>query len=453
MASDFLQHRSRYSMNTYLDHVFWMRLHLFDKDEGKAADHLRAALQSAEHHHALNRLEVELRLSPEIRWTQFAELLARQAPSMIETTADEKSQNLNDTIIGNGPAISRVRQDIDTYADHDLPILILGETGTGKDLVARSIHQRSDRRNKPFMAINCGAVNDNLLEGELFGHAQGSYTGAVSQRAGLIQASGHGTLFLDEIADTSPRFQVALLRLLENREYRPVGSDTLLPMHCRIIAATNADLAEAVQNGRFRRDLLFRLQSLQLHLPPLRERPEDIPELALYFLNLDEKRARSQLDDRLIYHLQQAPWPGNIRQLRNEMDLLRVHYPLKDRITLSDYQDLPGQHQSGSFPSLPAINQQSTADFSDPSSNFSYHDRTDSDPAFTPIGNPRMVRLEKLRELFRQHRHLTRKRCIEELGVSHATMTSYLKELVAAGFITKVMPNQAPASHYFSIND
>jgi two-component system response regulator HupR/HoxA len=211
---------------------------------------------------------------------------------------------------------------IERIAPYDVSVLITGESGTGKELLARALHYRSRRADKAFVSENCGALPDQLLEAEMFGHKRGSFTGAFEDRIGLFQQADGGTLLLDEIGETSPAFQVKLLRVLQEGEIRPVGSPRPLAVNVRVLAATNRDLEEEVRAGRFREDLYYRLATLTLHLPPLRERAMDIPEIAQGIL----ERGMQQLGRRVrgftketMACLQAYRWPGNVRELQNEI--------------------------------------------------------------------------------------------------------------------------------------
>ncbi|MFV5212348.1 sigma-54-dependent transcriptional regulator [Azonexus caeni] len=207
-------------------------------------------------------------------------------------------------------------------APYDLSVMVTGESGTGKEMVARAIHYESSRADKPFITENCGAVPDTLLESELFGYKRGAFTGAVDDRIGLFQQADGGTLFLDEIGETSPAFQVKLLRALQEGEFRPLGSNKVVSVDVRVIAATNRDLEEDVRTGRFREDLYYRLATIPVHVPPLRERPMDLPLLAARLLEQScatlGKRVRGFAEATLA-RLAAYPWPGNVRELQNEI--------------------------------------------------------------------------------------------------------------------------------------
>ena len=208
-------------------------------------------------------------------------------------------------------------------ADSDASVLIFGESGTGKELLARAIHRASRRAERPFVAVNCGAIPGELLESELFGHARGAFTGAVQAHKGLFQAADGGTLFLDEIGDMPLPLQVKLLRVLQEGEVRPVGSTQSIPVDVRVISATHRDLEAARAAGQFREDLYYRLNVVSMRLPPLAERREDIPVLATHFLRKLAERYRKPLPtlapDAMAL-LIAAPWPGNVRQLLNLLE-------------------------------------------------------------------------------------------------------------------------------------
>ncbi len=221
-------------------------------------------------------------------------------------------------LIGRTEAVQRLEDRIARLADAELPVLITGEHGTGKELVARRLHLLSQRAAEPFIAVNCAAVPENLLESEFFGHRKGAFTGADRDRDGYFVQAGRGTLFLDEIAEMPASLQARLLRVLQDREVVPLGGTQPLRVACRFVAATNRALDEELRAGRFREDLYYRLRGVEIHVPPLRERREDVPLLAQAFL--EEHRppgARPAFTDRALRWLSAQDWPGNVRQLRS----------------------------------------------------------------------------------------------------------------------------------------
>jgi len=223
-------------------------------------------------------------------------------------------------IIGNSRALQNVFKIVGRVARTDAPVLVSGESGTGKELVAHAIHEYSPRAKGSFIAINCGAIPENLLESELFGHEKGAFTGAISRRAGLFEQCDGGTLFLDEIGDMPAPVQVKLLRVLQDGTFTRVGGQDLQKSDVRIVAATNKNLAEEVAHNRFREDLFYRINVVEIHLPPLRARPDDIPLLAEHFLRMTVRRngiPPLHLSAESIAHLKKHPWPGNVRELEN----------------------------------------------------------------------------------------------------------------------------------------
>jgi DNA-binding NtrC family response regulator len=225
----------------------------------------------------------------------------------------------NTEIVGASPRMVEIYKKLAKVARIDSPVLVLGESGSGKELIARAIHANSDRTSSPFVVINCGALPETLLESELFGHERGAFTGAGAARKGLIETGEGGTVFLDEISETSLGFQVRLLRVIQEHEIRRVGSNETTRVNIRVIAATNRDLREMVRNSQFREDLFHRLNVFTLALPPLRERVSDIPLLASYYLRrFTEKYGKSvRLSSDAIEALKSYSWPGNVRELKN----------------------------------------------------------------------------------------------------------------------------------------
>jgi two-component system response regulator PilR (NtrC family) len=242
----------------------------------------------------------------------------RRENLQLKKELDERYSFAN--IIGKSKPMQEVYDLIEKVAASKVNVLVTGESGTGKELVAKAIHYNSDRHDKPFVAINCGAIPENLLESELFGHEKGAFTGAVQQKAGLFEVADGGTLFLDEIAELPPLMQVKLLRVLQEHEFRRVGGTRNLKVDVRLVAATNKDLGEAVAAEVFREDLYYRLNVIQIALPPLRERREDIPLLVEHFLEKLTGQTGTQAPDSVMRKLLDYNWPGNIRELENAIE-------------------------------------------------------------------------------------------------------------------------------------
>lgn len=232
-------------------------------------------------------------------------------------------QHKSNLLISHSPSMNSVIAMVEAVADTSTTVLINGDTGTGKEIIAKALHQLSSRNKKPFIAINCAALPDNLLESTLFGHVKGAFTGAVENRSGYFSRAQSGTLFLDEIGDISAALQVRLLRVLQESEYEPVGSHKLLKSDARIITATNKDLLELVAQGKFRADLYYRLNVIRISLPGLTQRLEDIPFLVEQFIkrfNLLHHKSIQGISAEALLHLQKYHWPGNIRELENSIE-------------------------------------------------------------------------------------------------------------------------------------
>lgn len=223
-----------------------------------------------------------------------------------------------DNMVGGSGVMQEVYRMIHKVAPSDATVLILGESGTGKELVARAIHNLSPRRDEPFVAVNCAAFPENLLESELFGYEKGAFTGADRRKLGHFELAGGGTIFLDEIAEMSPAIQVKLLRVLQNRQFMRLGGTELIPMRARVITATNRVLEEEIRAGRFREDLYYRINVFPISLPPLRRRPEDIPELVEHFLQ--KYKPGAKITPEALACLQRYHWPGNVRELENVIE-------------------------------------------------------------------------------------------------------------------------------------
>lgn len=285
------------------------------------------------------------------------ELVAIVKRALINGSTKQVAATLDDEgrtsgLIGRSPAMLEVYKMIARVADSRAAVLVTGESGTGKELVARALHNHSSRSTAPFVAVNCGALTETLLESELFGHVKGSFTGAIANKRGIFEQAGEGTVFLDEISETSAGLQVKLLRVLQEKEVVPVGGTAPIAVRARVIAASNSDLETLSSTGVFRRDLLYRLNVIQLRLPPLRERNDDIPLLVAYFLHKLSSPGQPPIaiDEQAMQSLTNHPWPGNVRELENVIERA-VTLSQGARITV---EDLPFNSRLDSSPPLSA---------------------------------------------------------------------------------------------------
>ncbi len=251
-----------------------------------------------------------------------------------------EQKNIFDNIIGQSDPMLEIFSTVKKVANSNTTIIINGETGTGKGLIAKAIHESSERKNNPFIQLNCGAITESLLESELFGHVKGAFTGAIANKPGKFELAEGGSIFLDEIGDMSTDLQVKVLRVLEENEFEAVGGSQTIKANVRIIAATHRDLEEEVQKGNFREDLFYRLYVIPMVLPPLKEKKSDIPLLVSHFLNLycrEKKKDIITISDEALEILMNYSWPGNVRELKNLLERLVV---LSESAEITP-QDLP----------------------------------------------------------------------------------------------------------------
>lgn len=291
------------------------------------------------------------------------ELLSIADKAVLQNQLQQENQQLRselfgkyqfDQIVGESEGLRQVLDMVSRVSDSDSTVLVSGESGTGKELVARAIHYNSPRAKQPFVAINCGAIPNELLESELFGHVKGAFTGAISNRVGRFEMADGGTLFLDEIGDMDPTLQVKLLRVLQERTFEPVGGTKSIQVNVRVIAATNRNLEADVEQGRFREDLFYRLNVIPITIPSLRDRRTDIPLLIAHFMhqfNRSKNRQLSGFSPEAIQCLMAYAWPGNIRELENlveRMAILKGHGQI-------ELHDLPVKYQSATVPMADSV--------------------------------------------------------------------------------------------------
>ncbi len=461
-----------------LDDLFLARVERIAGRREAAAAHFSRALEAAERHRSEGRLAFELDLACELRAGELVGLVrgatrprgpaarrreprpaAEGAASPGRAAAAESRGT--ERLVGPSPALAAVRDLVARFAPLDVPVLVTGETGTGKEMVARALHETGPRADEPFLAVNCGAIAESLLETELFGHERGAFTGAVRAHRGLFEEAGAGTLLLDEVGDLTARLQVSLLRVLETAEVRPVGSSRSRPVRCRIVAATNADLAALAAAGRYRQDLVFRLRRLEIRVPPLVQRPEDILPLVEHFLSEGRGDARRPaLAPDLAELLRAHPWPGNVRELRNAVERLRLlnsEGPVYDldswrRAGLaSGPAGTAGVPAAGSTAQPPGI--PGPAPLLVPVGPAGAGDPGTGDPAAAVLreGRGALRRRDRLRDLFRRHGRLARGEVARILGVSPNTAAADLEALRSDGLIEKVAPSGSTRSNYYEL--
>ena len=276
-------------------------------------------------------------------------LLVRNALEKTQLTEENRrlkaeldAEGIFGTMVGRSPAMKKVLDLVDKVAPTDVTVLITGESGTGKELVAREVHRRSRRAEMPFLAINCAALPDSLIESELFGHEKGAFTGAITRRRGKFEAADGGTVFLDEIGDMALGTQAKVLRVIEERQFEPLGSQESVRVDVRLVCATHRDLARAIGAGEFREDLYYRIRVIQIDLPPLRERPEDVEPLLEHYGNLFATKYQIEwcgFSEAAQTRLRSYPWPGNVRELRNLVERCVV-LSIKGKL---DAADLPSE--------------------------------------------------------------------------------------------------------------
>ena len=351
-------------------------------------------------------------------------------------------------LIGNSTSILQVKKLVKKFAILKEPVLVTGETGTGKELIAKAIHEEGPNAKEPFLAINCGSLTDSLLQSELFGYEAGAFTGAQKERKGIFEAAGKGTVFLDEFGDISSKLQVSLLRVLESNEIRLIGSTTNRKIECKIVIASNTNLQLAVEEKKFREDLYFRLARFDIKLPPLRERIEDIPLLIEHFLNQNRTGNEKviKVTNELLDALMKYRWPGNIRELKNETERLKILHADKEELK---FEDFDFEHLWGVKKKV--INVDASTNLSPEiiKNNIPNNNHENQIELILEKGSKVTQRHKQLQQLFQQYKKLTRSQIMAILHVSAGTATSDLKILCEQQIIERVCPSHSKKSDYF----
>jgi DNA-binding NtrC family response regulator len=445
----------------------WARLHWQEGNPARAAGHFRRILEQGRREHISNVLvDVQEMGAHEVGLIWRMAMIpadAREARALAGLDGDSAAEGQGSrpgtatrpgptapparrtreaVLVGDSPAMRRIRAEVARFAPLDETVLVTGETGTGKELVARLLHDSGPRGKEPFLAVNCAAISDTLLESELFGHVRGAFTGAVRDHDGLLVAAGRGTLLFDEIDSMSPRVQGSLLRVLEERKVRPVGGARDREFHARVIAAGSTALAEKVRAGEFRSDLYYRLARLELALPALRDRPGDIPDLARHFLEEQFESGELVLGDDLLEELRRRSWPGNVRELRNEIQRLVIL--AGERRTLgAELLRAPLELPAEALTPTPLPAGEGRGVREGPAA---------AAPAPAPARKvPRRDRLGVLRELFSAHRELSRGDVAHLLPCAPATAAKLLARLESEGLVERVDPTPSPRTSYYAL--
>lgn len=441
----------------YLDDFFLARIQLLEMNLKDANISFGRLIANINRYEAMPRLIFELQFAREMKPADILLLMNKinTGTDLKETSLEEKSSPQVamakgvKLLVGESDKLLQVKKLVKKFAKIKEPVLITGETGTGKELISRAIHDEGSNSNEPFLAINCGALTDSLLQSELFGYEAGAFTGAQKERKGIFEAAGKGTVFLDEFGDISQKLQASLLRVLESNEIRLIGGTKTRQISCKIVIATNIDLQQAVEEKKFREDLYFRLARFDIKLPPLRERPEDIPSLIHYFLgsNLNLNIEPKKISKKLLDALAKYRWPGNVRELKNEIERLKIMYPEKEILEIEDFDF--SRLQGMPEPNFQVDN--IATSISKEIEQTVKNDRVVNDRILKIVQKTSTVdqRQEFLKELFKQYKKLTRSQIMEIAEISPVTATKDLQKLCEMGFIERKTPTKSVKSHYF----
>lgn len=453
-----LKEKENQGMSHYMDDLFHGRLQLLEKDEKGANQSFSDLIKNVNRYGAMNRLVFELQFAKEMKlseilfltqgWKQEKKYFYPQSKKE-KTYAPKFEDKCVSLLVGSSLVIVNVKDQVKKYASLKAPVLVTGETGTGKELVSRAIHDEGPNPHEPFLAINCGALTESLLQSELFGYVAGAFTGAQKERKGIFEAAGKGTVFLDEFGDISPQLQVSLLRVLEANEIRMIGDTVTRKIECRIVIATNIDLHKVVEEKKFREDLYFRLARFEIRLPALRERIEDLQELIQFFLdkNRESVSESKTISNELLITLSQYHWPGNIRELKNEIERLYILNPDTKILGVSEF-DFGHLQASVSKNTNEKPIKKGEVELKEA---FDQRDELALLKLIKEKGFQIEQRLELLKESFKKHKKLTRNQTMVISQVSASTATKDLQLLCKEGFIVRRSPTKSPRSDYFEL--
>lgn len=445
----------------FLDDLFYARIALIESKRNDALYLFKRLMLNVHKYGFMYRLEFELQFAKEISSADLFFLLQKAnefkdkkilLEEKVEVLSEKRYEGL-DLIIGNSAPIEKVKTLIQKFAIIAEPILITGETGTGKELVAKAIHDIGVNAKEPFLAINCGSLTDTLLQSELFGYEAGAFTGAQKEKKGIFEAAGKGTVFLDEFEDVSPKMQSSLLRILETNEIRLIGGTKSRIIYCKIVIATNVSLKSLVAKKTFRDDLYFRLARYEIKLPALKARQADIPELIQHFLSAqNDKEFSPMIDADLLKTLINYDWPGNIRELRNVIERMKTLHPAKNIYGINDFEfdQLENFSETKKIANATPNTVTQKTQSADSNSHASEEERIQK---IIEKGFKIENRLLFLKDLFLKYKKLSRSQVREILKVNPITADSALKMLCEEGFIIKKTPTKSTKSHYYEIKN
>lgn len=456
-----LQENQKLGKGHFLDDLFYARIALLEKKRNEALFFFKRLMLNVQKYGFLPRLEFELQFAKEIAAADLFFLFQKASEfteknialeENIEMPVEDNPTGL-DLIVGESSAISKVKKLIQKFANIAEPVLITGETGTGKELVAKAIHDIGVNAAEPFLAINCGSLTDALLQSELFGYEAGAFTGAQKEKRGIFEAAGKGTVFLDEFEDVSPKMQSSLLRVLESNEIRLIGGVKSRSINCKIVIASNVALKSLVSKKIFREDLYFRLARFEIKLPALRARKDDIPALIRHFLSYKkQEEISSMLSEELSKKLIEYEWPGNIRELRNSIERMKVLHADKKVFGVDEFDfDQLEEFNESKNANLKTQNiEKSKEPVLERNENINEEERIKK---IIANGFKIETRLEIIKDLFLKYKKLSRSQVKDILRINPITAAKALNTLSEEGFIEKKMPTKSTKSHYFQLKE